>query len=365
MKKYDVAIVGAGPAGLSAAVQCAKLGLNVVVVDESPWAGGQLVKQTHKFFGSERHSHGMRGFQIARELAAEACSLGANLLLNSVVWGIFEYHQLGVADLRNGRSHRVEATSIVLATGAAEKVILFPGWTLPGVMGAGAAQTLMNIHRVTPGTRVLMVGAGNVGLIVAYQLLQAGVEVCAVVEAKPEVSGYQVHADAIRRLGVPILTSHTIAAAHGHAGVEVASVSGVDEAFRCIPGTEKSYDVDAICLAVGLRPLDELPRMANCEFAWEPALGGHVPVHTENLETSRAGIYVAGDAAGIEEATIAMEEGRLAALSIAWSIGRLKTGEFAALKEDLLEYLAVLRSRPSGPPLQAAKTRIHKALSGV
>jgi len=124
----------------------------------------------------------------------------------------------------------------------------FPGWTLPGVIGAGAAQTMMNLHGTLPGKRVLMLGSGNVGLVVSFQLMQAGCEVVAVADAAPRVGGYGVHAAKVARCGVPFYLSHTIISADGEDCVTGVTIGEVDKNWQIIPGTEKHFDVDTICL---------------------------------------------------------------------------------------------------------------------
>jgi len=325
MIEREVVVVGAGPAGLSAAIQAAKAGADTLLIDENGKAGGQLFKQIHKFFGSKSHHAGERGIDIGRQLLEEADAAGVETWLNAVVWGLFEDRKLSI--LRHGHSLDIQAKCIVIATGAMENALSFPGWTLPGVISAGAAQTMINIHRVLPGRRVLMIGAGNVGLIVAYQLLQAGAEVVAVVEALPRIGGYGVHAAKIRRAGVPILTSHTILEAVGEKQVRAAIVAQVDQEMRPIAGSEQTLDVDTVCLAVGLTPMAELALMAGCQFVYIPDLGGHVPVHDDHMQTTIAGIYVAGDVSGIEEASTAMEEGRLAGIAVAAALGYMSLDE--------------------------------------
>ena len=156
----------------------------------------------------------------------------------------------------------------------------------------------MNEHGVIPGNKVLMIGAGNIGLIVSYQLMQAGVKVEAIIEATSRIGGYLVHAAKVRRLGVPILTNHTITKALGKEEVEGAVICKLDENWRQIPGTERTLDVDTICLAVGLSPLVELLMHTGCKMKYVPQLGGYAPVRDDNLETTATGFYVAGDAAG-------------------------------------------------------------------
>lgn len=352
----DIAIVGAGPAGLAAAVEAARWGGRVVVLDENERPGGQLFKQIHKFFGSEAHRAGTRGLRIGEELLAEARKLGVDVRLGTVVHGLFEGRVLGI--ISGGHTTTLRARRIILATGASENALAFPGWELPGVMGAGAAQTMMNLHRVLPGRRVLMVGAGNVGLIVSYQLLQAGAEVAAIVEALPAIGGYEVHAAKVRRAGVPILTGHTVLRAEGAEQVERAVVAAIDAHWKPLPGSERTLEVDTICLAVGLSPLAELAWMAGCRFAYERTLGGWVPMHNEHMETSVPGLYVAGDLAGVEEASAAMEEGRLAGLAAAASLGLMPQAEAKAALAEVQERLEALRAGPFGEPRAAAKARL-------
>lgn len=342
MTRREVVVVGAGPAGLSAAITTARAGADTLLIDENGRPGGQLFKQIHKFFGSKSHWAGSRGIDIGSKLLAEAMTLGVETWLDTVVWGFFRDRTLGV--LRAGHSSELQADRIVLATGAAENTLCFPGWTLPGVITAGAAQTMINIHRVLPGHHYLVVGAGNVGLIVAYQLLQAGGQVVAVIDASPKIGGYGVHASKIRRVGVQILTSHTIVKAVGEEQVEGAVITQVDQAMQPIAGTERSLQVDTICLAVGLSPLTELAFMAGCEFRYVPILGGYVPILDECMETSVPGVYAAGDIAGVEEATIAIDEGRLAGLAISASLGYLSVDEATGIMTTTLKQLQELRS---------------------
>ena len=359
MGRTEIAVVGAGPAGLAAAIEAAQAGAQVTLIDENERPGGQLFKQIHKFFGSEAHRAGARGVQIGRDLLKEAQDAGVEIRLNTVVYGLFAHHCLGLVCGDHTEDLRAEIT--ILATGASENALAFSGWTLPGVMGAGAAQTLINIHRTLPGHRVLMVGAGNVGLIVAYQLLQAGAEVVAIVESLPCIGGYGVHASKVRRAGVPILTAHTIVRAEGENGVERAVIAQVDENCQPISGTEQNLDVDTICLAVGLSPLAELAWMAGCQFTYIPTLGGWVPVHDQDMQTSLTGIYVTGDLTGIEEASTAMEEGRLAGLAAAEALGYLAPEEGKQKKAQVRELLATLRIGSFGEGRAVAKDQIVKA----
>ncbi|RKY04482.1 pyridine nucleotide-disulfide oxidoreductase, partial [Candidatus Poribacteria bacterium] len=264
--------------------------------------------------------------------------------LNSIAWGLFEGGRIGVST--EGRTYLVEADRVILACGAIERALAFPGWTAPGVMGAGAVQTLMNLHRVLPGKRALMVGAGNVGLIVSYQIIQAGGEVAAVIDSATQIGGYYVHAAKLRRMGVPILTSHTVVEAKGKP-VEAAVIAETDGKGNPIPGTEREIEVDLICIAVGLQPLTELAEMAGCRMIFRN--GTLIPKVDEEMRTSLPWLYAAGDMSGIGEASISMEQGRIAGISAAKSLGAISEGEAEELIDRARGRLREL-TEPIPPP---------------
>ncbi len=338
VKRYDLIVIGAGPAGLSAAIEAAKCGMKVGVFDENARPGGQLFKQIHKFFGSKEHKAKIRGFQIGNELLEEAKELLVDVHLNTVVMGIYEPLRITVNE--GDRISSYAADNIVIATGASENMVPYDGWTLPGVIGAGAAQTLMNLHGVLPGKRVLMVGSGNVGLVVSFQLLQAGCQVVAVIDAAPRIGGYGVHAAKVARTGVPFYLSHTIVRAEGDGKVEKVIIAQVDERWNVVPGTEKELEVDTICMAVGLSPMSQLARLAGC---WMEDKGGLVPCCDEFGQTSVEGVFAAGDVAGIEEASSAMIGGRIAALGAARRSGFLTDAEVKEKYDHYAQSLDKLR----------------------
>ncbi|MEA4882858.1 MAG: FAD/NAD(P)-binding oxidoreductase [Clostridia bacterium] len=346
MREYDIAVVGAGPAGLAAALACADAGAKTLVIDSSDVPGGQLVKQTHKFFGSERQFAGTRGIRIPG-IFADKLAHHPNV---ETMWGANAsgYYDSGVLTIENDRQFvKVKPKRLILATGAAEKSLAFENNDIPGVYGAGAVQTLMNVYGVVPGDRVLMIGAGNIGLIVSYQLLQAHVNVVAVLEAAPCIGGYLVHASKLRRAGVPIMTSHTVVKALGDDCVRGAVTVELDSRWLPVPGAEREVKCDVICLAVGLTPLVDLLWQTDCQMRYVPVLGGHVPVRDGNMRTSNPAVYVAGDAGGVEEASSAMISGEIAGICAAKSLGFERSGSverLAQLKADL----AAIRSGPTG-----------------
>ena len=326
MKRHELIVIGAGPAGLSAAIEAAKASMDVIVFDENARPGGQLFKQIHKFFGSKQHHAKERGFRIGEDLLKEAEAAGVTVQLNATVMGIYENKEVTVK--HGSEVDHYKADKIILATGAAENMIPFKGWDTPGVIGAGAAQALMNLQGVQPGQKVLMVGSGNVGLVVSFQLLQAGCQVVAVIDAAPRVGGYGVHAAKVARTGVPFYMSHTVVEAKGGDYVTSAVIAQVDDHFQPIPGTEKELEVDTICIAVGLSPMSQLASNATCDMALLPKKGGHMALLNEFGETSVPGIYCAGDVAGIEEASSAMIQGRAVADHVCLVSGYLSQEEF-------------------------------------
>ena len=355
--KTELAVIGSGPAGLSAAIEAAKYGVKTIIIDENLKAGGQLFKQIHKFFGSEQHWAGVRGIEIGNILLEKVKDLKIKLLLDTIAWGLFEDNKIGISNNKEG-SGLIEAEKIIVATGAFENTATFPGWTLPGIIGAGAAQTMMNVNRVKPGNRVLMVGSGNVGLIVSYQMLLAGIEVVGIVEFLPKIGGYFVHAAKVIREQVPIYLSSTIVEAIGQEFVEKAIIANVDGKGNPIKDTSVELDVDTICLSVGLRPRNKLLDLIGCKMKFLPELGGFVPAHNENMETSIKGFYIAGDLTGVEEASTAIEEGRLAGIAVAESLGYCKKDDVKKIKKDILARLNDLRLGPFGEFRNAAKKKL-------
>lgn len=353
MLKKDLLVIGSGPAGLAASIEAGKLGASVLLVDLNVHPGGQLFKQIHKFFGSSAHRSGTRGFQIGTQLLAEAEAANVEIWMQSTVIGIFPGNKVGIEKgLDNGEKQliTVEAKKIIIATGASENAIRFKGWTSPGVMGAGAAQTMINVNHVKPGQKIVMLGSGNVGLIVSYQLMQAGCDVVSLIEAAPKIGGYAVHAAKLTRAGVPIRLKHTIIEAKtGEDGcVNGCVIAEVDEHFQPIPGTEELLACDAIALAAGLKPTMDLVKLAGCKLTYNAAFGGYIPLHNEKMESSRQGVFVAGDTTGVEEANTALEEGKIAGISAAEELGLISKADADKERAEIWDRLHSLRLGPFG-----------------
>ncbi len=345
IREVDFLIVGGGPAGLCAALQSTEMGVSTVILDDGIKLGGQLAKQTHKFFGSQLEKAGTRGFVIGEQIITELSTRkNLEIFSNTTASGFFAD---GVVTAVRGEREwlKFRPKAILVATGAGERMLAFPGNDLPGVYGAGAVQTLMNLYGVVPGKRVLMIGAGNIGLIVSYQLMQAGVSVAAVVEGMAGVGGYWVHAAKINRLGVPILTRHTILEAHGTECVEGATICAIDEKWNPVEGSEHFVPCDIICLAVGLAPTLELLFQAKVKMQYVHELGGEVPLRDLQMRTSVPNLFIAGDVAGIEEASAAMIEGSIAGLCAAKTVGA-QASDFEHRLAHFHHELSVLREGP-------------------
>jgi len=320
----QVLVIGGGPAGLAAGITAGKLGLGVAIIDENFNPGGQLIKQTHKFFGSQEEYAGLRGFEISEIMYRDFEKTGGVYLNETSAVGYYglkgdgKHSFIAYRRTKDGYTLlEISAKYIVVTTGAFENYLSFPGNYLPGVYGAGGVQTLMNVYGVKPGSKALIVGAGNIGLIVGYQLLQAGVQVESLIDALPEIGGYLVHSSKLKRLGVPIYTSHTIQEARGGDSVEGATIVEIDKNMKPIEGTEKDLAVDLILISVGLSASNKILAQAGCEDMYVHEMGGWIPIHNKHLETTVKGIYLAGDAGGIAEASTAMLEGKLAGSAIA------------------------------------------------
>jgi sarcosine oxidase subunit alpha len=315
-------IIGGGPAGLSAAIELGKRGIETLLVDDKHRLGGKLVLQTHRFFGSYDMVYaGTRGIDIATKLESELGQFpSVRIWLQSSALAVYSDKKVGI--LAEGNRYVLVQPQVLLVTaGAREKSLAFQGNTLPGIYGAGAFQTIVNRDLVRSSEKLFIVGGGNVGLIAGYHALQAGIPVVGLVEALPECSGYKVHRDKLARFGVPIYTSHTILSANGRDAVESVTIARLDEKWRPIAGTERSFACDTILIAIGLDPVNEFYLKAQ-EFGL-PA-------------------FAAGDAEEIAEASAAIFSGKIKGLEVARALG-YDVGE---IKQEWYDTAEILKSRP-------------------
>lgn len=337
MKDCDLAIVGAGPAGMAAAAEAASLGLTVTMLDDNARAGGQYFRQPPAGF---RHTGAMFLDKDRARGAALADALKQPSIVHwqgAVVWDMPEPGVLAVA--AGERSGRVRAKAILVATGAQDRPVPFPGWTLPGVISAGGLQNLLKGQRVVPGRRAVVVGNGPLLLLIGANLVRAGIGVAAVVEAAPIwrrvpsalpllLRAPSVLAQAIRyrailaRASVPVLTGWTVTAARGVDAVERCSVAPIDAAGRVDRARERSLDCDLLVTGFGLMPSVEFPRLIGADLAYDRKRGGWTVKRDAAFQCSVPNVYVAGDGAGIGGAEMALLEGRIAARAIARRLGK-------------------------------------------
>lgn len=337
MNDTDLAIVGAGPAGMVAAAEAAALGLTVTLLDDNARPGGQYFRQPPLSF---RHTGQMfldkdrsRGAALAQALDHPSITHWQD----AVVWDMPEPGVLAVA--AGERSGRVYAKAVLIATGAQDRPVPFPGWTLPGVISAGGLQNLLKGQRVVPGKRAVVVGNGPLLLLIGANLVRAGVEVAAVVEAAPirsrVVSALPMLARApdmlalairyravLARAGVPVLTGWTATAATGMDVVSSCRVAPIDAEGRIDRASERSFDCDLLVTGFGLMPSLELPRLLGADLAYDRRRGGWTVTRDADFQCSVRHVYVAGDGAGIGGAEMALLEGRIAARAIARKLGK-------------------------------------------
>ena len=332
MESYELLIVGGGPAGLAAAAEAARRGLEVALVDERPTLGGQIFKQPGLVV---RDAGALGGDHVrGRALIDAAERSGARVLLRTSCLTLRGTEAVLAGE--GGQARKVTAGHVLLAPGAHDRPVAFPGWTLPGVLTAGAAQTIVKAHRVTPGERLLFAGSGPLALAFPAQLHHYGVNVVAALEAGPaprpgDVARLAAAArgnvpllrDAARyrsellRGRVPLRYRRIVVRAEGHDRVEAVVHAAVDDDWRVRPGTEERVEVDALCIGYGFFPSVELFRVAGCELGYDEDLGGPVVAVDAWQRTTVPGVLAAGDGTGVRGSYVAEDQGRLAVLGLA------------------------------------------------
>lgn len=349
-EEADLVIVGAGPAGLQAAITAREGGLSALVLDERGETGGQFFKpRSCGYRGTHPPDHQHQRGSTLRQRAEES---GARILTGQAVWyarsgeGGFELRTEG--EVSTGGA-TISARAVVLATGAAERPALIPGWTRPGVMTIGAAQTLVRRYGVVPPGRIAIAGHGPLGLQLAAELLRAGADVIAIAERGQMRSptgfarmlsadlglvrdgfGYLLRA---RAAGVPVLTGWEAVEVMGDA----ERVTGI-RLVRLDGGAERALEADTVCLGDGFAPQVELARLLGVPVGFDPETGIAVPERADDGATPVPGIWIAGDSGGIGGARLAEHQGRLAAAGALEWLGRPApdtTQTRAALRRDV------------------------------
>ncbi|MFD0671417.1 NAD(P)/FAD-dependent oxidoreductase [Cohnella sp. GCM10027633] len=352
-QSYELIVIGAGPAGISAAIAAARRGVSTLVLDEYMKPGGRLLGQLHQ----EPDGTWWNGIREAHALVRDATDAGTTIRTGISVSAL-ERGEDGSWTLWTGGG-TLRASNVLLATGAAESAAPLPGWTLPGVMSIGAAQVMTNVQRVRVGERGVVIGMNVLAMAIVSELRLAGIELAAIV--LPPLNPLTGHASEPRqvlrsllrfahlapspllRYGAPLIRTPALQRLAlslyprsgmriwntplqlrrsaveivGRDAVEGVRIVDVRPDGTPVPGSESFVEADFACIAGGLYPLAELAAVAGCPFRYLPELGGHIPVHDERMRTPLKGLFVAGNITGVESAKVAIAQGALAGLSIA------------------------------------------------
>ena len=333
----QLVIIGAGPAGLSAAIAAAQSGAQVLIIDENVQAGGQIYRQLPQTYQVEKPDRLGEDYIDGQALLQQVDGLSHKIAIwnDALVWSVFDSRQLAIA--RGNDLVLVDADAIIVATGAYERPVPVAGWTLPGVMTAGGAQLLLKSQRIRPGRRVLLAGTGPLQLVVANQMLDAGMDVVAVAESASMRGAWRYlpgmlrqaglvrsglkYIRRLRSAGVQLLRSYALKSIEGESYANRVVLQKVDSVCRPISGETKSFDIDTVCIGYGLIPTVWLTSMLGCGHDYDPLTGGWVPYFVDNMQTDQPGVFVAGDGAGIAGVLVARREGAIAGLYAAVHAG--------------------------------------------
>ena len=353
-RRVPLVVVGAGAAGAAAASEAAGAGVETLLIDENPIDLGMMSLDVPLLFGQRMlttvrdRSSMFQRVVLSNEGLARAEEAGVELMLGHYVWGAFrnsenvrelEGPMVGVAD--EDRTWTIAYDRLIVASGARDMGLAFPGWEKAGVVGANGAWSLINRYRALTAQRAVVVGAGDLGIATAEAALDNGVEVAGIVEVGAEAPGDAAGIGRLRDRGVPVYTSHTITGAAGSADeVEGLGIVRVDANLRPEPGTEKTLECDTVILAVGLVPNVELLALLGAGIPFRSELGGYSAAVDEWMRTSAPNVYAAGDVAGwhagmAADDETAAQQGRLAGMAAAESLGAASADAARALRSEL------------------------------
>lgn len=358
-RSTPLVVIGAGPAGLAAAVEAARAGLSCTLIDEAYHLGGQIYRTPSGGFRVTDGGALVKDFASGERLRAEFAPVAerVEVLSGTSVLGVWDGREVFLASEK--ASGLIRAERLVIAAGAYDRPVPFPGWTLPGVMTAGGVQAILKTSFVRPGRRALVAGTGPLLAGVANRLRLAGVELAAVLEAgppwwppeplPPEWDGWEFMADALehwralRAAGIPVVPHHTVFTVHGRGQVEGAVYGPVrPDDWTPLEGGALTAEVDLVVTGFGFVPNTELATLAGCRHRHAPELGGWVPERGPLFETTVPGVFAVGDGAGIVGAAAAEEEGRVAGVTAAEAGGAITTGEASRRREAPLARLRFL-----------------------
>ncbi|NJE49051.1 FAD-dependent oxidoreductase [Thermococcus sp. 9N3] len=315
MLSYDVVVVGGGPAGMAAAIRAKELGLKVLLLDENDYLGGILPQCIHPGFGLHYYKEELTGPEFAARLAKRLVELGVEYRTAARVLEIKNYSDLEKVVIFTSPSgaYQAWAKAVIYAAGARERhafEIGIVGDRVSGIYTAGEAQTLMDIYGIMPGKEIVIVGSGDVGLIMARRFALEGAKVKAVVELMPYPGGLARNIMILRDFNIPLYLSHKVVEVRGKGRVERVKVVRVDENLNEIPGSEFWIEADTLIISAGLVPSVKKLKKIGVEI--DPSTGG--PVVNDRLETSVPGIFVAGNSLLINDLVdYVAEQGELAA----------------------------------------------------
>lgn len=344
----DLAIIGAGPAGLAAALAAAKAGVSVVLIDSAPRPGGQYFKQLPaSFSGSDSLTHQGEVRQITEALAHH----NVTLLMDTVVWDCHQDESDWLLYLFGTTApKRLRARSIVAAPGAYDRPVAFPGWTLPGVFTTGAVQNLIKSQRVLPGKDIVVSGTGPLTLAVAANLVKAGANVRALLEASPIVKPKTLssltamwaqwarlregldYVSTLLSARVPVRIGWAVVEARGRQEVEEVVIAPLGDDWRPDKTRQQVMAADTLVVGYGFTPNTDITRLLGCRHARRHARGEHIPWRDRDMQTSVPGVFAAGDGAGIGGSELARLEGHLAGCAAAVYLGRMPRLELERLR---------------------------------
>jgi len=380
-RHVPVVVVGAGAAGVAAAIAAARAGVEVLLIDENPIDNDMMAMDVPLYFG-QRMQPSVRNRALMMERVvetnpalAEAHEAGVDVQLGTYVWGAFVNGptvrelpgpMLGLADDR--RSWLVGYDRLIVAAGARDVAMGFPGWERAGAMGANGAVSLLTRYRALGSTRMVIVGSGDLCLRTAALALESGVVVAGIVEVTNAVRGDEAIARSLTGRGVPFYTAHTIREARGRVGeIDSLVLVQIDSDLKPVPGSEREIACDTVCLALGLAPNVELLHLVGARLAFDSALGGWVPAINDQMQTSVPTVFAAGDCTGVHDGMladpeIARTQGRLAGHAAAHSLGAGPGQEAGQHRADVTPHIP-LPHGGRGPQFELSGAAARRGLS--